>query len=647
MSIYGKKYDLIVVGAGHAGCEAALAGARMGCRTLVLTINVDNIGMMPCNPSVGGLAKSHLVKEVDALGGEIGKNADKTGIQFRTLNTRKGPAVQATRAQVDKHLYRLSMKTVLENQPGLDIKQAIVEQIVVKNGKVAGVVTDLGMEYQAEAVILTTGTFLNGLIHIGQVQYSSGRAGEVAAVKLTESLRELGFEIGRLKTGTNPRLDAKTIDFSTLQRQPGDPQTEPFSLTTTEIPLPQIDCYMTHTNPRTHEIIRANLAFSPLYNGTITGTSARYCPSLEDKVVKFAEREQHRIFLEPEGLQTREIYTNGTGNSLPLEVQLRFLRTIKGLEAVEIMRPGYAIEYDFVLPTQLHLTLETRLVEGLYHAGQINGTSGYEEAAAQGIMAGINAVLKLRGEPPFILDRSEAYIGVMLDDLVTRGTQEPYRMFTSRAEYRLLLRQDNADVRLLEKGYRLGLISDEQYAAFQEKCRLVEAETQRLRSTWVKPTAEVNAILARRNTPQIEQPITLEQLLKRPQLRYADIQAMTSPSLNVAAGVARQVEVQMKYEGYIKRQFEEVQKFKKFEHQRIPDDFNYDEVQGLSRELRTRLDEVRPRSLGQASRIAGITPAAISILAIWLKKLKSGQMASEDHEQNLATAIEEAQKTYG
>jgi tRNA uridine 5-carboxymethylaminomethyl modification enzyme len=647
MSIYGKKYDLIVVGAGHAGCEAALAGARMGCRTLVLTINVDNIGMMPCNPSVGGLAKSHLVKEVDALGGEIGKNADKTGIQFRTLNTRKGPAVQATRAQVDKHLYRLSMKTVLENQPGLDIKQAIVEQIVVKNGKVAGVVTDLGMEYQAEAVILTTGTFLNGLIHIGQVQYSSGRAGEVAAVKLTESLRELGFEIGRLKTGTNPRLDAKTIDFSTLQRQPGDPQTEPFSLTTTEIPLPQIDCYMTHTNPRTHEIIRANLAFSPLYNGTITGTSARYCPSLEDKVVKFAEREQHRIFLEPEGLQTREIYTNGTGNSLPLEVQLRFLRTIKGLEAVEIMRPGYAIEYDFVLPTQLHLTLETRLVEGLYHAGQINGTSGYEEAAAQGIMAGINAVLKLRGEPPFILDRSEAYIGVMLDDLVTRGTQEPYRMFTSRAEYRLLLRQDNADVRLLEKGYRLGLISDEQYAAFQEKCRLVEAETQRLRSTWVKPTAEVNAILARRNTPQIEQPITLEQLLKRPQLRYADIQAMTSPSLNVAAGVARQVEVQMKYEGYIKRQFEEVQKFKKFEHQRIPDDFNYDEVQGLSRELRTRLDEVRPRSLGQASRIAGITPAAISILAIWLKKWKSGQMASEDHEQNLATAIEEAQKTYG
>jgi len=634
VSLYNKEYDVIVVGAGHAGCEAALASTRMGCTTLVLTMNADNIGLMPCNPSVGGLAKSHLVKEVDALGGEIAKVADKTGIQYRTLNTRKGPAVQATRVQVDKQLYRLAMKEILENQPNLDIKQATVEDILVKNGTVRGVRTDVGLSYHAEAVILATGTFLNGLIHIGQKQYPAGRSGEAPAIALTDSLRKLGFQIGRLKTGTNPRLDAKTIDFSVTNCQAGDEHPEPLSLFTTDIPLPQIPCHITHTNQRTHDIIRRNLHYSPLYNGTITGVSARYCPSLEDKVVKFAEREQHRVFLEPEGLTTKEIYTNGTGNSLPLEVQIEFLRTIKGLEQVEIIRPGYAIEYDFVLPTQLQLTLETKLVHGLYHAGQINGTSGYEEAAAQGMLAGINAALNIHGKTPCILDRSEAYIGVMIDDLVTRGTEEPYRMFTSRAEYRLLLRQDNADLRLLETGYRLGLISDAQYAAFQEKKAMIAAEKKRLASVWVKPTPEVNAILRERGTPQLEQPVSLESLLKRPELSYADIKNMNGSSSegNLPRVVEQQVEIQCKYEGYIKRQVEQIEKFNRLEKKRIPEHFPYDEIQGLSNELRERLKAVRPLSLGQASRIAGMTPAAISMLAVWLEKIRRSDTMPQRHE---------------
>src|SRR5574341_1253473 len=530
MSPY-KKYDVIVIGAGHAGCEAALASARMGCSTLMLTMNLDTIAHMSCNPAIGGLAKGHLVKEIDALGGEMAKITDRTGIQFRVLNRSKGPAVRGTRAQADKQRYRLVMKESLEKQPGLDVKQGQVEKIIVEDGRVEGVLTAIGVQYGSQAVIITTGTFLKGLIHIGLVHYPSGRAGEFPSVGLSDNLRELGFELGRLKTGTPARLNGRTIDFKKLKAQPGDDPAPFFSFTENIHPLPQMSCFLTYTNPLTHQIIQNNLGHSPLYAGVIKGIGPRYCPSIEDKVMRFSERERHQVFLEPEGLDTEEYYANGVSTSLPYDVQTQMYRSIPGLEEVEIMRPAYAIEYDYAPPTQIGHSLETKKVAGLFFAGQINGTSGYEEAAAQGLMAGINAALKAQKRQPVILSRAEAYIGVLIDDLVTRGTSEPYRMFTSRAEYRLLLREDNADLRLRDKGRETGLVSEDVYRQFLEKKKSIEQETARLKKVWVKPTPDVNAVLSARTSAELSQEASLEQLLKRPELRYEDIVKCGPPEM--------------------------------------------------------------------------------------------------------------------
>ena len=620
MYTFDKEYDVIVVGAGHAGCEAALAAARLGCKTLMFTINLDNIAQMSCNPAVGGIAKGHLVKEIDALGGEMGKNTDKAGIQFRMLNTRKGPAVRALRAQADRVLYKLEMRKTIEAQENIDILQGMVTRVLEKNGKVIGVETALGIRYLTKGVILTTGTFLKGLIHIGLKNFPGGRAGEFPSMELSDSLRGLGFQLGRLKTGTPPRIDGRSIDFSKTIIQHGDEPPIPFSYSTEKITNSQLPCYLTYTNAETHNIIKDNLDRSPLYCGVIEGVGPRYCPSIEDKVVRFAEKERHQIFLEPEGLNTTEYYANGISTSLPVDVQLKFIHTISGLEKAKMIRPGYAIEYDFVPPTQLKSTLETKNIENLFNAGQINGTSGYEEAAAQGLIAGINAVAKIKGTEPLVLNRSEAYIGVLIDDLITKGTKEPYRMFTSRAEHRLLLRHDNADLRLREKGYKIGLVSSAEYGIFMKKSEAIKRETERLKTNRIKPTKEAKKRLEDAGITDVNTEVTLSQLLKRPDVEYKRLIDTYPPAEPLTNEVMEQVEIEIKYEGYILRQLTEVERFKGLEEKRIPLNFDYEKIKGFSREVKEKLRDIRPVSIGQATRISGVTPAAVSILLVALER---------------------------
>jgi tRNA uridine 5-carboxymethylaminomethyl modification enzyme len=617
---YPEKFDVIVIGGGHAGTEACLAAARMGCKTLLLSHNIETLGQMSCNPAIGGIGKSHLVKEIDALGGAMAKATDLGGIQFRVLNARKGPAVRATRAQADRVLYKAAIREMLENQQNLSIFQQAVDDLIVEGDTVKGVVTQMGLKFFAPSVVLTAGTFLGGKIHIGLENHSGGRAGDPPSLALADRLRELPFNVDRLKTGTPPRIDARSVDFSDLQEQWGD-QPEPIMsfLGSKEDHPQQACCWITHTNEKTHDIIRGGLDRSPMYSGVIEGIGPRYCPSIEDKIHRFADKNSHQVFIEPEGLNTHELYPNGISTSLPFDVQLNLVRSIKGFENAHIARPGYAIEYDFFDPRDLKYSLETKFINGLFFAGQINGTTGYEEAGAQGLLAGLNAGLKVQGKESWCPRRDEAYIGVMVDDLITMGTMEPYRMFTSRAEYRLLLREDNADLRLTEKGRELGLVNDQRWQSFNEKCENIEKETERLKTTWVQPKTEAGDKVDKIVDQPISREYNLLDLLKRPGINYSDI-AHVKGEVEISEQVAEQIEIQVKYAGYIDRQSEDIERLRRYENTRLPEDFNYQTVEGLSNEVKQKLSDAKPETLARAARIPGITPAAVSLLLIYLKK---------------------------
>lgn len=622
---FEKEYDVIVIGAGHAGCEAALASARMGCSTLILTLSLDTVAFMPCNPSIGGPAKGHVVREIDALGGEMAKNIDKTYIQMRMLNTGKGPAVQALRAQADKHQYQHTMKETLEKQPHLSLVQGLVEKLIVEEDVCKGVITKTGTEYRAKTTVLTTGTYLRGKIIIGELEYESGPNNMQPAIELSKHIESLGIELVRFKTGTPPRVHSDSIDYDQTEIQPGDDQPRSFSYETKQMQAEQMPCWLTYTNEKTHVVIENNLHRSPMYSGAIKGTGPRYCPSIEDKVVRFSDKPRHQIFLEPEGRQTAEVYVQGLSTSLPEDVQQEMLTTLPGLEQVRMMRAGYAIEYDAVVPTQLWPSLETKKIESLFTAGQINGTSGYEEAAGQGIMAGINAGRKAQQKEPIILDRSQAYIGVLIDDLVTKGTKEPYRLLTSRAEYRLLLRHDNADLRLTEIGHEIGLISEERYTHFLIKKELIEQEVKRLENESIKPNQKTLQILRQVGSSEIDNAMKAEALLRRPEISYAHIHELCPADQDLPVDVKEQVEIQIKYKGYISKQLQQVQKLKNMENKRLSSSLDYSKVRGISSEAIEKLRQVRPLSIAQASRISGVSPADLSILLVYLEQMSRGK----------------------